>query len=104
MTDVRERLAELSPAQRASVAERTLVLCDRGHSSIRGGLRESPPAASFAQERLWFVESLQPGRGVYNIAVAIPFEGPLNPRALGDALAWILRRHETLRTTYTLDG
>jgi len=61
---------------------------------------------SFAQERLWFLERLAPGRAVYNIPVALRLSGTLDPGALERGLTGIVRRHEVLRTRYgaTSDG
>ena len=55
---------------------------------------------SFAQERLWLIERLTPGRTAYNIAIALAGEGDLSVAALAAALAEVVRRHETLRTTF----
>jgi amino acid adenylation domain-containing protein len=55
---------------------------------------------SFAQERLWFLDQLQPGTGLYNIPGAIRFRGALDPAVLQAALGWLVRRHESLRTTF----
>jgi len=64
--------------------------------------RRAEPApllpASFAQERLWFVDQLDPGRSAYNMARAWRIVGPLDAGALGRALQYLGRRHETLRT------
>src|SRR5262249_26655784 len=55
---------------------------------------------SFAQERLWFVEKLNPVSGIYNIPLALRLTGDLNIEALEFALTEIVRRHEVLRTRY----
>jgi len=55
---------------------------------------------SFAQQRLWVLDQLLPGSPAYNIPVAIRFEGPVDLPRLGEALAAIVRRHESLRTTF----
>ena len=55
---------------------------------------------SFAQERLWLIERLTPGRTAYNIALALAGEGDLSVAALAAALGEVVRRHETLRTTF----
>ncbi|HKV10090.1 MAG TPA: amino acid adenylation domain-containing protein, partial [Thermoanaerobaculia bacterium] len=63
--------------------------------------RESGPAPlSFAQERLWFLDRLEPGSPAYNIPVALRLEGELDLPALSRALAEIRRRHEVLRATF----
>ncbi|HWN42639.1 MAG TPA: amino acid adenylation domain-containing protein, partial [Thermoanaerobaculia bacterium] len=55
---------------------------------------------SFAQERLWFLEQLDPGSPVYNMPFALRLVGRLDLPALQAALAEIVRRHEVLRTTF----
>ncbi|HEU4562407.1 MAG TPA: amino acid adenylation domain-containing protein, partial [Longimicrobium sp.] len=60
---------------------------------------------SFAQERLWFIDRLEPGSTTYNIPAAWRLGGVLNERALERALGQIVRRHESLRTTFAeVDG
>src|SRR4051794_15194802 len=60
---------------------------------------------SFAQQRLWFLNQMAPGNPFYNLHAAVPFSLPLNTEALRQALNEIVRRHESLRTTFdTLDG
>ncbi len=55
---------------------------------------------SFAQERLWFLERLQPGTAFYNIPSATRFAGPLRVDVLRRGFAELVRRHESLRTTF----
>jgi amino acid adenylation domain-containing protein len=55
---------------------------------------------SFAQQRLWFLNQLEPGSPAYNIAFAIRLRGQLKVDALELSLAEIVSRHETLRTTF----
>ncbi|MET7345583.1 amino acid adenylation domain-containing protein [Streptomyces sp. NPDC005547] len=60
---------------------------------------------SFAQQRLWFVDQLEPGGSAYNIAAAARITGALDTEVLERALREVVRRHETLRTTFdTVDG
>ena len=60
---------------------------------------------SFAQERLWFIDRLEPGSTTYNIPVAWRLGGALDEAALERALGEIVRRHEALRTVFAeVDG
>ncbi|WP_437759619.1 amino acid adenylation domain-containing protein [Sorangium sp. So ce1389] len=56
--------------------------------------------ASFAQQRLWFLEQLEPGSAAYHIAQATRIRGPLDHGALRRAVAAVVARHESLRTTF----
>ncbi|MCP4634986.1 MAG: hypothetical protein GY848_00735, partial [Methyloversatilis sp.] len=55
---------------------------------------------SFAQERLWFLDQLEPGVAAYNMPAAVRLSGPLDPEALAASLTDLARRHETLRTHF----
>ncbi|MEW5926734.1 MAG: amino acid adenylation domain-containing protein [Gemmatimonadota bacterium] len=60
---------------------------------------------SFAQERLWFLDRMQPGSTFYNVASALRLTGALDAEALERALGEVVRRHEALRTTFReVDG
>ncbi|MBO3458248.1 non-ribosomal peptide synthetase [Aetokthonos hydrillicola Thurmond2011] len=60
---------------------------------------------SFAQQRLWFLDQLIPGNTIYNVPTVIRLTGSLNLTALEQTFNEIVRRHESLRTTFiTLDG
>jgi amino acid adenylation domain-containing protein len=59
---------------------------------------------SLAQGRLWFLEQLQGKTSVYNIDVGLWLYGPLDMDALRSSLQEVVNRHETLRTTFRLQG
>ena len=56
---------------------------------------------SFAQQRLWFLQQMQPDSAVYNLPMAIQVEGFLDITAFAQSLNNIIRRHEVLRTRFT---
>ncbi|MGV0816255.1 condensation domain-containing protein, partial [Mycolicibacterium boenickei] len=69
--------------------------------------QQRPPAIplSYAQQRLWFLEQLQGPSAIYNMAVALRLDGGLDTDALGQALADVVSRHESLRTMFgAVDG
>ncbi|MEH1928141.1 non-ribosomal peptide synthetase [Nostoc sp.] len=57
---------------------------------------------SFAQQRLWFLDQLAPGNPFYNVSTALRLTGSLNFTALKQTFTEIVRRHETLRTTFAI--
>lgn len=60
---------------------------------------------SFAQERLWFLEKLNPGEAAYHIPFALVVTGKLDIDALQQSTQALINRHETLRTTFReVDG
>jgi hypothetical protein len=65
---------------------------------------DQPLPLSFAQQRLWFLEQLEPGTPLYNIPAAVRLKGRLNTEALARALEEIVRRHEVLRTSFVMQG
>ena len=56
---------------------------------------------SFAQQRLWFIEQLEPGSHAYNSPRVVRLKGPLDTAVLRRSLADIVARHEALRTSFT---
>jgi len=66
--------------------------------------RDRPLALSFAQERLWFLQRLEPGSTAYSIPAAYRLVGDLRPEALALAFEACVARHETLRTTFGVEA
>ena len=106
MSDLASRLAALSPAKRELLARRLqgrLPLEDLQGIPRRTGA--GPVPLCLAQERLWFLNQLQPDSVAYNISQALKLTGALDLRALRGALDALLARHESLRTTFpAVDG
>ena len=69
-------------------------------SIIQHVSREGPVAASFAQQRVWFLDQLEPQNSAYNMPDAYRLVGPLDVTTLELAINEIVSRHEALRTTF----
>jgi amino acid adenylation domain-containing protein len=90
MNDLVERIAALSPGQRARLLPQ---LRERGSEFNLFPL-------SFAQERLWFINELEPGSRLHNMPTALQLNGSLNVTTIEECFSEIVRRHEILRTNY----
>ena len=67
---------------------------------IRAVPRSESLPLSFAQQRLWFLDQLEPGTATYNIPIGIRLSGRLDVAALERSISEVVRRHETLRTRF----
>ncbi|MFL6261090.1 MAG: amino acid adenylation domain-containing protein [Thermoanaerobaculia bacterium] len=89
-------LSDLAPRiQEARSAQAGLAV-----PPIRRIPRTGREVLSFAQERLWFLDQLEPGLPVYNIDSALRLRGPLELAALERSVDELVRRHEALRTVF----
>ncbi|HYG64673.1 MAG TPA: amino acid adenylation domain-containing protein [Thermoanaerobaculia bacterium] len=93
----------------AALAAAVDAALQEGRGAVAPPLRRMPSLAreggaplSFAQQRLWFIDQLQPGSPAYNLPVVLRLSGDLDVEALRETLAEILRRHEILRTVYPM--
>ena len=100
------KLSKLSPAQREALLQKLQQKKSRKTPSMRDmpiilhERNESHYALSFAQQRLWFLEQLNPGQATYNIAAALRLSGDLKPELLEQTFKRIIQRHESLRTVF----
>jgi amino acid adenylation domain-containing protein len=99
-----DKLAALPPEKRKLLMAR--LRAQRGAPAagpqalprVEGAPNEFP--ASFAQQRMWVLDRMDPGKAVYNVPYFARLSGPLDAAALEHALDGVRRRHETLRTTF----
>lgn len=91
----------------------TELLQESLESTDAGAQNQLPPLVvsrpttlplSFAQERLWFFDQLEPGSAAYNIPLAIRLRGSLDRAALDAAITNLVDRHEILRTRFSTVG
>lgn len=107
MPERAERLAALSPAKRALVARRLSALAGVDARPVPRPRCEGVNVfrTSFAQERLWFLEQVAPGRAVPNVVGALRLAGRVDDGALRRSVTTLVARHESLRTTFVaIDG
>jgi amino acid adenylation domain-containing protein len=68
-------------------------------------LQEEPVRPlSFAQERMWLLDQIDPGAATYNLFHTVDISGPLAPALLARSLDEVVRRHHSLRTTFAAPG
>jgi hypothetical protein len=99
MSDIQKRLAALPPEKRE------LLLRKLGKAAPQAAITPRPRNGSsfplsFTQQRLWFLDQLEPGSAIYNIPTALRVEGALNEQVLERSLEEVVRRHESLRTLF----
>lgn len=106
MDSLKERIANLSPAKRALLEMRLRkeTAAPAARTIPKRENRRLAPL-SFAQQRLWFLDQLEPGNPLYNIPRVVRIDGVLNLSALKRSLDDLVRRHESLRTVFEIsDG
>jgi amino acid adenylation domain-containing protein len=90
----------------SALAERIEAAARSTESSIERPFvrvsREGELPLSFAQERLWFFDQLEPGSAAYNIPRALRLRGSLDQSALQQSLAAVHKRHEALRSRFQM--
>ncbi len=97
-----DRLKNLSPAKRAQLLQKIREGATSRHDNAipRHAAQETAPL-SFAQQRLWFLDQLEPGKSFYNLSFALKLDCLLDLPALEAGVNEIIRRHEILRARFT---
>ncbi|MGW6567242.1 condensation domain-containing protein [Streptomyces sp. NPDC054975] len=90
-------LAGMAKLVRDAMAARAAAARTTG---VPAGGRPERPVLSFAQQRLWFMQQIDPDTTLYNVPTVLRMRGALDRDRLGRALGALVARHEVLRTTY----
>lgn len=107
MNDLERRIAELSPEKREILLMRfkkeQKTAVEPEAIPVRAQSDRVP--LSFAQQRLWFLDQLEPNNPFYNVPITAQLSGALDLRAFSFSCREIIRVHETLRTSFkVVDG
>lgn len=100
MSDIDQQIANLSPAKRAILEHRLREKAAKTQSQIKTIDRLGPLPLSFAQQRMWFIDQLEPGNPIYNRPTYFRLRGTLNVEVLTQSLVEVARRHEVLRSHF----
>ncbi len=110
MTKLQQRLQNLSLEKRELVLQklrlqqRTATVGKEGYPRpIKRISRARAIPLSFLQQQLWLLAELHPEQPVYNETIAIHMGEKINAAVLEQSLKEIIRRHEILRTTFTME-
>ncbi|AVZ29693.1 non-ribosomal peptide synthetase [Nodularia spumigena] len=103
MSNYSQILSNLTPEQKAlferRLKQKGLTLPQSSTIPPRNQTENIP--LSFAQQRLWFIQQLEPDSYVYNVPCVLKMQGNLQISALESAINQLRKRHETLRTYFT---
>ncbi|HYO14950.1 MAG TPA: condensation domain-containing protein, partial [Thermoanaerobaculia bacterium] len=104
MDPIKSAAAALDEKKRRLLA---LLMKEKGIDPLRAPILAMPRdgrafPSSFAQERLWIVDRLDPGNTAYNLQSVLRVLGPLRTEVMAEAFTEVVRRHETLRTTFAV--
>ena len=104
MSQLTQRLSQLSPELRTQLMGRINGRVTSSSFQVIPSVVRSRASfpLSFAQQRLWFIEQVEPGNAAYNIATAIHLKGEFSVALLEQSFIYLLQRHESLRTTFHL--
>ena len=100
-----EEAATLSPIKKALLQQR---LKAGGNGSapdliVKRTTRDSAPL-SFSQRQIWLIDQMNPGNPAYNLPYGFCLRGQLDHAALEASFNEVIKRHETLRTTFALQN
>ncbi len=104
--DLAQRLTRLSPEKRKlfelKLTTQSIDILQLPISKKKRAINQHFPL-SFGQERLWFIQQLDPGNTAYNLIRVTKIEGKLDTIALEKSINEIIRRHDILRTLFIFE-
>src|SRR5436853_163436 len=100
---LKEKEKERKEKKKTASGHQAAVAAKAAVETIPRRAKVSPAPVSFAQQRLWFIDQLTPGTPAFNIPAAIRLSGDVDVDRLKLSFDEIIRRHETLRTSFGSD-
>jgi amino acid adenylation domain-containing protein len=108
MTTLQERLKKLTPRERAALESRLFrkatLSAEKLQTKIIAQKDHSPAPLSFAQQRLWYLNRLEPEGSAYNLLVGFRVQDELDLILLEKCFTEMVQRHESLRTIFRLQN
>jgi amino acid adenylation domain-containing protein len=107
MKDITSRIASLTPEQRALLQKKLTGMAKakpKADNTIPKRTKPNRNRLSIDQERIWLIHQFDPTDPAYNVFFTYRMMGQLNIPALEKSINSIVERHESLRTTFELDG
>lgn len=83
-----------------NVVDETDIYSRGVYSNIIKIKRDQNLPLSYSQQRLWFIDQIDPGRSTYNIPTCVKLKGELDKKLFYDSLEDLIKRHESLRTIF----
>ncbi|HWX40369.1 MAG TPA: amino acid adenylation domain-containing protein [Blastocatellia bacterium] len=102
MSQTMEQLSRLSPGEKRALLKEVVRRKNGGKGAAAPPASPKLSLASFAQQRLWFLDRFMDRSEFYNVSNAVRIKGPLDAIALERSLNEIVRRHEALRTSFAV--
>src|SRR5579862_6772711 len=103
-SDLAQRIAALSPEQRRALQRLHSAASRSTWNEVPVGIAHLPAPASSNQEYMWWLDQRSRGNPGWNVFTGAHFIGPLNRDAIQRGLQEIIRRHESLRTSFRISN
>ena len=89
-----------TPTPAGLVAQLTQQTPETSRPALAGAVRPQRPPLSYSQLAMWFQHRMRGANDVFNLALSLRIDGPLDAAPLGAAINDVVARHEALRTTF----
>jgi thioesterase domain-containing protein/NRPS condensation-like uncharacterized protein len=103
-----ELIAQVTHAETDKQTGQLVSHHDDNHAALGSSRSSASPTAVFpaseSQTQYWLLDQSRPDRTTFHLRVRLMIEGRLNPVYVAETLAYLVRRHDILRTTFIMEG